>query len=121
MRKENLVNFLITAGFSSILTMVALAPIAYVANKNLPKRIASVDLQKLVEEEQEKAMKILGSGSLTDEQRSSLQKVTIEFAIKLSVEVEKLGAECACILVNKAALLGGGADDFTDLIRERMK
>lgn len=106
---------------STLFTLAAFAPIAYMASQRMPPRLATVDLQKLVEEDQERAIKIIGSGSLNDDQRASLEKVTAEFAVKLSTTIDAVGQECGCVLVNKAALLGGAAADYTDLVRQRMK
>ena len=56
-----------------------------------------------------------------DEQRAVAQKLTIDFAKKLSATVDALGQECNCVIVNKAALLGGVTIDYTDQVRARMK
>lgn len=103
-------------------SMLALAPVGYMAWKNLPPKVATVDLQKLVEEEQKHTIDVLSKGSsVSEEQRAAIEKLTIEFAKKLSANIDALGVECKCVIVNKAALLGGTAIDYTDLVRERMK
>ena len=53
--------------------------------------------------------------------RAVAQKLTIDFAKKLSATVDALGQECNCVIVNKAALLGGVTIDYTDQVRARMK
>ncbi len=45
-------RYVIPAVLSTLLTLVALAPVAYVINRNMPARVATVDLQVLVEEDQ---------------------------------------------------------------------
>ncbi len=104
-------------------TLVALSPIAYLVWRNMPKPVATVDLQKLVEEEQNRTIDLLSAskGVITDEQRQMVQKLTVEFAKKLSTNIDALGDECRCVIVNKAALLGGTAVDYTDLVRQRIK
>lgn len=114
-------DILTTALAATLFTLAALAPIAYMASQRMPPRLATVDLQNLVEEDQERAMKLLGAGTLTDDQRAGLEKMTAEFAVKLSTTIDAVGQECGCVLVNKAALLGGAAADYTDLVRQRMK
>jgi hypothetical protein len=107
---------------STLLTLLALAPVAYVVNRNLPPRLATVDLQALVDEEQKRTLDVIGQGSeLSDEQRAVAQQLTIEFARKLSSTVDAIGQECGCVIVNKAALLGGVAIDYTDQVRARLK
>lgn len=104
------------------LALLALSPVGYMAWRNLPPHIATVDLQKLVEEEQKRTVEVLSKGStVSDEQRATVEKLTIDFAKKLSANIDQLGAECKCVIVNKAALLGGTAIDYTDLVRDRMK
>lgn len=111
-----------TVAVSVFCSMLAIAPVGYLAWKNMPLPVVTVDVQKLVEEEQKHTIEVLGKGSsVSDEQRAAVEKLTIEFAKKLSQSVDALGTECKCVLVNKAALLGGGAPDYTDLLRERMK
>jgi hypothetical protein len=118
MRKENVITVLV----SVFVTLLALAPVGYMAYKNMPARVATVDLQKLVEEEQKRTMDVLGKGgSVSEEQRAAVEKLTIVFAKTLSANIDALGAECRCIIVNKAALLGGLTIDYTDLVRERIK
>ncbi len=107
---------------STLLTLLALAPVAYVVNRNLPPRLATVDLQALVDEEQKRTLDVIGKGGeLSDEQRAVAQQLTIDFARKLSSTVDAIGQECGCVIVNKAALLGGLAIDYTDQVRARLK
>ncbi|ABM44278.1 MULTISPECIES: hypothetical protein [Betaproteobacteria] len=115
-------RYVIPAVLSTLLTLVALAPVAYVINRNMPARVATVDLQVLVEEDQKRTLDVIGKGGdVTDEQRAVAQKLTIDFAKKLSATVDALGQECNCVIVNKAALLGGVTIDYTDQVRARMK
>jgi hypothetical protein len=115
-------RYVIPAVLSTLLTLVALAPVAYVVNRNMPPRVATVDLQALVEEDQKRTLEVIGKGGeVTDEQRAVAQKLTIDFAKKLSSTVDALGQECQCVIVNKAALLGGVTIDYTDHVRARMK
>ena len=115
-------RYLAPALLSTLLTLVALAPVAYVVNRNLPPSLATVDLQALVEEEQKRTLDVIGKGSeVSDEQRAVAQQLTVDFARKLSGTVDALGRECGCVIVNKAALLGGVAIDYTDQVRARMK
>lgn len=107
---------------STLLTLLALAPVAYVVNRNMPPRLATVDLQALVDEEQKRTLDVIGKGGeLSDEQRAVAQQLTIEFARKLSGTVDAIGQECGCVIVNKAALLGGLAIDYTVQVRARLK
>ncbi len=107
---------------STLLTLLALAPVAYVVNRNLPPRLATVDLQMLVDEEQKRTFDVIGQGGeLSDEQRAVAQQLTIDFARKLSATVDAIGQDCGCVIVNKAALLGGMAVDYTDQVRTRLK
>lgn len=119
MRKENIGIVLA----SVLTTLVALAPVAFMAYRSIPPRIATVDLQRLIEEDQKRTLDVLtkSNGAVSEEQRATLQKLTIEFAKKLSASVDQLGVECHCVIVNKAALLGGTAIDYTDIVRERIK
>ncbi len=107
---------------STLLTLLALAPVAYVVNRNLPPRMATVDLQALVDEEQKRTLDVIGQGGeLSDEQRAVAQQLTVDFARKLSATVDAIGQECGCVIVNKAALLSGVAIDYTDQVRARLK
>jgi hypothetical protein len=115
-------RYVVPAVLSSFLTLLALAPVAYVINRNMPPRVATVDLQALVEEDQKRTLEVIGKGgNVTDEQRAVAQKLTVDFATKLSSAVDALGQECHCVIVNKAALLGGVTIDYTDQVRARVK
>lgn len=118
MRKENI----IVVVSAVLLTLLALAPVAYKAYQALPPHVAQVDLQKLVEEEQQQTIAFLEKGgNVTEEQRAGFEKRTVAFAKALSGQIDQLGTECKCVIVNKAAVLGGSVIDYTDLIRQRMK
>lgn len=107
---------------STLLTLLVLAPVAYVVNHKLPPRLATVDLQALVDEEQKRTLDVIGKGGeLSDEQRAVAQQLTVDFARKLSSTVDALGQECGCVIINKAALLGGVAIDYTDQVRARIR
>lgn len=111
-----------TALVAVFLTLLALAPVGYAAYRALPPRVATVDLQKLVEEEQKRTVDLITSkGTVSDDQRAAVERLTVDFAKKLSANVDALGTECKCVIVNKAALLGGVTVDYTDVIRERLK
>lgn len=111
---------LTTALVSTVFTLLALIPVAYLIYKQTPPQVATVDLQKLVEEDQKRLLDLIGAGGSSDKSGFS-EKLTAEFASKLSVVVDELGKECHCVLVNKAALLAGTATDYTEVVRERIK
>lgn len=119
MRKENIIVVLV----SVLATLLTLAPVAYMAFRSLPPKMAVVDLQALIEEDQKRIYDVIAmkESTITDEQRLVVERMTIDFAKKLSVTVDGLGAECKCLVINKAALLSGNPTDLTDAIRERMK
>jgi len=120
MRKE---DFLVMVA-AVLLTLIVLSPVAYMAYSSMPPQVAQVDLQKLVEEEQQRTIDVLsksGGAAVTDEQRAAIEKLTIAFAKQLWANVDTLGSECKCVIVNKAAVLGGSVIDYTDTIRQRMK
>lgn len=115
-------RYLAPAVISSLITLIALAPVGYVLWRNFPPPIATVDLQKLVEEDQQEIMELFSKdGDITDDQRAKAEKRTVDFAKQLSTVIDRLGAECRCVIVNKAALLGGVTIDYTDLVREQIK
>ena len=106
---------------SAFIAMLALSPVAYVLHRNMPPRVATVDLQMLIEEEQKRMLDVGSQDSdVTDEQRAMVEKLTVDFAKKLSGTVDELSKECNCVIVNKAALLGGKAIDYTDHVRARI-
>lgn len=115
-------RYLVPALLSTLMTLIALSPIAYVINRNMPQRVVSVDLQTLIEEEQQNYIKLISNGGeISSEERSLVNKQTVNFAKRLSEAVDELGKECKCVIVNKAALLGGSAEDYTGDVRARIK
>jgi len=104
-----------------LIMLLALAPLGYAAKRRMPAAVATVDLQRLLEEEQQRmAGVVVTGGQPADERRARAEKQATRYAQRLSVVVDALGAECQCVLVNKAALIGGVAADYTDLVRERL-
>lgn len=112
--------------FSTILTLICLAPIGYFAMKKMPKPMGMIDLQALVNENQNTIINALGnSGEITEHQRMLAQQQAQQFATKLSKSVEETAKECGCVLINKAAVLtekqAGVLVDYTDKIRQDIK
>lgn len=107
---------------SVLFTLVLLIPVAYMAHRALPPAVATVDLQKLVEEEQQRSAQAITAtgGALPEAQRKAAEQAAIGFSSKLSAAVEALSVDCKCVLMNKAAVLGGGSVDLTDMVRTRM-
>lgn len=112
-----------TALVAALITLLALAPVGYALVRNMPPRIATVDLQKLVEEEQNRALEAIGKTGESggDPQRAAAEQRMADFAKRLSASVDSMGQECRCVLVNKAALLGGVTVDYTQIVRERLR
>lgn len=108
---------------STCFTLIALAPVGYFAVKRLPPRIATIDLLALVEEDQKRVLGIVGPAPAepSEERRTTAERLSADFAKRLSVLVDVLGQECGCVIINKAALLAGTTDDYTDIVRERLK
>lgn len=120
--KERMRRTAVHVLLSAFITLLALAPVAYMRHRNMPPRVATVDLQRLVEEDQKRMLDLLGkSGEMTEDQRATAEKLTADFARTLSVTVDELGRECQCVIVNKAALLGGTVTDYTDHVRARIQ
>lgn len=117
------IGLLSNALVATCFTLIALTPIAYIIYKHMPPQVATVDLQKIVEEDQKRLLDLIGAtgGNISDDKRAIGERMTAEFAKRLSTVVEQLGQECHCVIVNKAALLAGTATDYTDLVRERIK
>ncbi len=117
------IGLLSNALVATCFTLIALTPIAYIIYKHMPPQVATVDLQKIVEEDQKRLLDLIGAtgGNVSDAKRAIGERMTAEFAKRLSKAVEQLGQECHCVIVNKAALLAGTATDYTDLVRERIK
>ena len=93
---------------------------AYGAYRHRTPAVATVDLQMLVEEDQQRTIAALGqttNGVASDELRSTYLKNTTDFAQKLGVAIERVAQQCRCVLVNKAAVLGGETLDYTDGVR----
>lgn len=115
-------RYAIPVVLSTFLTLLTLAPVAYVMWRNMPARVATVDLQKLVEENEKRVLAVLGKGeNITLEQRAAVEALAVDFAKKISLAVDAIGADCHCVIVNKAALLGGLTVDYTDQVRARLQ
>ena len=121
-KSSDLIRIGMLVVLSTFFTLIVLSPVAYVVHRNLPPHIATVDLQMLVEENQDRVMKVIAGGSeVSDAQRQVAEKLAVDFARRLSDGVRLLAEDCRCVIVNKAALLGGDAVDYTDQLRERLR
>jgi len=122
-RRRRGLGLIAVACVSLACTVLALGPLAVMAYRHFPARVATVDLQSLVEEDQQKSIQALGKvsgGVATADERTAYAHRAIGFAKRLSDAVDALGESCRCVIVNKAAVLGGSAADYTDSIRRRV-
>lgn len=114
------INTLILLAASVFLSLLVSLLVTYALFSKTPK-VATIDLQKLILEDQERFIALVGQGGMSEEQRALAEKSSMMFAKKLSITVDALGKECRCVLINKAALLGGEVHDYTDIVRQRLK
>ncbi|OJA52625.1 hypothetical protein BGV68_20435 [Burkholderia ubonensis] len=121
--KHDIAGYIAPVLISSIVTLLALAPVLYVRLAHLPKPVATVDLQQLVVLGQQRYLdrrNVQAAASVPDV--STATAASAEFARDLSAAVIELGATCKCILVNKAAVLNSDAiTDYTDQLRDKLK
>jgi hypothetical protein len=114
---------MVTALVSTCFTLAALIPVAYMAYKHIPPPLVTIDLQKIVEENQLQLIEHIGTANSngSEEKRAMSERMAADFAQRLSKNVTQLSEECQCVLINKAALLSETPIDYTDLLNERMK
>ncbi|KVZ80570.1 hypothetical protein WL22_02735 [Burkholderia ubonensis] len=121
--KPDIAGYVAPVLISSIVTLLALAPVLYVRLAHLPKPVATVDLQQLVVLGQQRYLdrrNVQAAASVPDV--STATAASAEFARDLSAAVIELGATCKCVLVNKAAVLNSDATtDYTDQLRDKLK
>ncbi|KVR07159.1 hypothetical protein WK09_25500 [Burkholderia ubonensis] len=121
--RRDIAGYVAPVLISSIVTLLALAPVLYVRLAHLPKPVATVDLQQLVVLGQQRYLdrrNVQPAASVPDV--STATAASAEFARDLSAAVIELGATCKCVLVNKAAVLNSDAiTDYTDQLRDKLK
>lgn len=122
-RPSPLHTLVVTALVSALCTLLVLSPVAYTAFRHLPERLVTVDLQKLIEDDQQKSIATLAeapNGVANESQRAAYLKNTSVFASRLGAALDLLGQECRCVVVNKAAVLSGAAPDYTAVIGQQL-
>ncbi|MFA8362876.1 hypothetical protein ACEPT7_33980 [Burkholderia ubonensis] len=121
--KRDIAGYAAPVLISSIVTLLALAPVLYVRLAHLPKAVATVDLQQLVVLGQQRYLdrrSVQSAASAADV--STATAASAEFARDLSAAVVELGTTCKCVLVNKAAVLNSDViADYTDQLRDKLK
>lgn len=107
-----------TAALSTLMTIAVASPIAYKFYVNQPPRLAVVDLQGLLREQEAAFSKSL-TANMSDSERRKLADSVEGYGKQLSDSVVRLGQQCSCVLLNKAAVLGNeNLDDLTPQLRE---
>lgn len=87
-------------------------------------RLATVDVVRLVDEHQAGMLRELEALSAEEISRRRPQATqrTQAFARELDAALARLGEQCRCVIVNRAAVLGGaGLADHTDLLRTELR
>ncbi|MDN7430809.1 TrbI F-type domain-containing protein [Burkholderia sp. AU45388] len=120
MRHDLVLTGLISIGASLVLG----SPLVYFwTQREKVAPVVVVDVQKLISDEQETLLKTFNNGDLvhmTDDAKNKATQHAGDYAKRLSVALDQLGAQCGCVVINKAAVLAGDAPDLTDLIAKRI-
>ncbi len=120
MRHDLVLTSLVSVGASLVLG----APLVYFWTlRNHTAPVVVVDVQKLISDEQQALLKTFNNGDpvhMTDDAKSKATQHAGDYAKRLSDALDQLGAECGCVVVNKAAVLAGAAPDLTDVISRRI-
>ncbi|MFY4698872.1 TrbI F-type domain-containing protein [Burkholderia glumae] len=115
---------LMLTGLGAVVATLALAaPVVYRLKQDQPSQIVVVDVQKLIGDEQSALLKQFNNGDpvhMTDAARDQATQHAGEYAKRLSAALDQMGAECHCVIVNKAAVLAGDAPDYTALVAGRI-
>ncbi|WP_333997337.1 TrbI F-type domain-containing protein [Burkholderia gladioli] len=112
---------LVLTGIISVGTSLVLGGIlgfAWTRHHQAPP-VVVVDVQKLISDEQEALLKTFNNGDpvhMTDDAKNKATQHAGDYAKRLSAALDQLGAECGCVVVNKAAVLAGAAPDLTDQV-----
>lgn len=110
---------LLIAILSALISVAVIFPVGYNMYKKAHNPIGVVDLQKLMQEHQER-MLVQTNGGQSEQMRPLVERETANFAQRISTGVDAIGKSCGCILINKAALLttvGNTTVDYTNQLR----
>lgn len=120
MRHDLVLTALISIGASLLLG----SPLVYFwTQREKVAPVVVVDVQKLISDEQEALLKTFNNGDpvhMTDDAKNKATQHAGDYAKRLSAALDQLGAQCGCVVINKAAVLAGDAPDLTDLIAKRI-
>lgn len=113
---------LLIAILSALISVAVIFPVGYHMYKKAYNPIGVVDLQKLMQEHQERMLTHTkgGQSGESEQIRYFIERETASFAKKISDGVDVIGKSCGCILINKAALLttvGNTTVDYTNQLR----
>lgn len=117
-------DLILTSLVSVCASLVLGAPLVYFwTQRERPASVVVVDVQKLISDERDTLLKTFNNGDpvhMTDDAKNKATQHAGDYAKRLSGALDQLGAECGCVVVNKAAVLAGAAPDLTDLIARRI-
>lgn len=86
-----------------------------------PLRIATVDLDAVVEAKQLQFAEAIGRPGITDAEREGALKLVEGFASELGKAVSELKSECECLVLVKAAVVGASGMDLTPQLKQKMQ
>jgi len=113
-----LINIFVVCILSSLLI---LAYHHFYVSKTMPPRIVSLDLPEIIEIKQLQTSLTLLQGGAGEQNAVSVYNEVTAFGKTLETEVRRMQDDCDCILVVRAAVVGGNrTDDYTDVMKDRM-
>lgn len=85
------------------------------------QRIGTVDLGAVVAAKQKEFTALVSKPGVTDEDRKKSYDMIKAFGADLSAAVKALPDECGCMVLNAAAVIGGGkTEDLTPRIMKKL-
>ncbi|AJG22231.1 hypothetical protein [Cupriavidus basilensis] len=106
---------------SASLSALMVAGAAWWTRQHLP-RMATVDLQAVLDAKRASFAERITRPNVTDRDRDAALAETSDVGTQMSAALKALQAECGCILLTRAAVIGAYADveDLTPLLMARL-
>jgi len=92
----------------------------HLLTRNAPPAVATIDLQAVVEAKELQFTDLVTRPGVTDVDREKAYQLVAKMGSELEAAVAQLRADCKCLILVRAAVVGASGADLTGALKQHM-
>ena len=118
--EEKSITVMMVAGISLFVSLICVISAIFIYQQFFlqKQKIGVVDLKSVLETAELVFTEQLSRPNVTDDDRKKAYEIVKDTGEKIQLAIEDIQASCDCVLMTKAAVIGGSANDYTLQVKQ---